>query len=164
MLHSAKSVTKDELIHAKVTDLPRIFQIQFRMASNAGGMLALGSPSSANTMAPRHNRLPGSKGNSDEYEFRGHYYTKVPFAKGQKPFCLVCRKAIGKGMLSLSKKAYQCKHCKDWCHEEHITGNSDRIKPCNGSNGITVLAVYYLWWWVGIYSILYYNNMFLILR
>jgi len=137
MLHSAKCVTKDELIHAKPCDLPSIFQIMF-IAERVGGLGVLGSPTS-NTMAPRHNRLPGPAGKSDDYEFRGHYYTKVAINKKEKPFCLVCRKAIGKGMLS-SKKAYKCKHCGDWCHEDHITGDSDRVKPCPGSSGIVKLT------------------------
>jgi chromosome segregation ATPase len=133
-LHSAKgNVTKDDLIHAKPNDLPTIFQVLVVIMSSAA------DPEMQSSLAPRHNRMPGASGKSDDYEFRGHYYTKVPFEKSTNPFCLVCKKAITKSMLS-ARKAYQCKHCQDWCHEEHITGDSDRVKPCKGTNNIETLS------------------------
>jgi hypothetical protein len=154
-IHSARGVTKETMIHAKAADIPRIFQVNMQVTGgpegvgsggNGGpggvtgsGSSTLSSLSSPSLRAARHNKFPGIGGKGDEYEFRGHYFIKVAVSKLDKPFCRVCNTSIKSGMFS-GKKAVQCNYCQEWCHEEHIVQNSDRVKPCAGCSGIETLT------------------------
>lgn len=144
-IHHAKAVRQDELIHAKSSDLPKIFQITVitgiessacpKVPMTPRRSVASAAAAASSMSVPPHNVLPGGSMGSDEYEFLGHCFEKMP--KTSSDMCAVCRKTVSGGMtLGLGRKnpGYKCKRCGLVTHLRHILANDAGVKWCQGES------------------------------
>eukprot|EP00039_Didymoeca_costata_P008840 m.117602 g.117602 ORF g.117602 m.117602 type:complete len:1166 (+) comp14253_c0_seq5:138-3635(+) len=137
----AKQATKDDVIHAKASEVPVIFQVIVVQAIKDQVDSTPSKKKEKREVKP-HNVLPGGSVTSDAYEFAGHCFERQQVLKKQQgTFCQVCSKPIqpakatisaGLGLGNKGNRGYQCKYCQYSCHLKHIIANEPSIHVCNG--------------------------------
>eukprot|EP00040_Diaphanoeca_grandis_P035662 m.224830 g.224830 ORF g.224830 m.224830 type:complete len:1447 (-) comp33445_c0_seq2:363-4703(-) len=123
-MHHVKPVTKEQVIHAKNSDIPKIFKLTLVK------LLSMKKETYLENCV--HQILE-----KDVYHFRGHVFEKLTSKDSE--LCAICRKKTeGRGALGISlghkgkDKGYQCKFCKKVSHLKHVVGNEKELRDCKG--------------------------------
>ena len=122
-MHHVQAVTKEQVIHAKANEVPRIFKLVCVIVSEA-----------SKEIYPEN--CVHSVLEKDVYHFRGHVFEKSVSKKAE--LCTLCHKAtVGISSMSMlgsgKNRGYQCKFCKKVTHLKHVREDDNGLNDCKGS-------------------------------